>query len=43
MKAITSLAKLGSVLGMAAVLSACGGDGPSASDVRKAIEAAQAE
>lgn len=43
MKAITGLAKLGTVLGMAAVLSACGGDGPSASDVRKAIEATQAE
>ena len=42
MKAVTGLAKLGTVLGMAAVLSACGG-APSESDVRKAFEASMAE
>ena len=43
MKAITGLAKLGAVLGMAAVLSACGGSSPSASDVNKAMDAKMAK
>ena len=38
MKAVTNVAKLGLVLGLAAVLTACGG-APSDAEVRKAVEA----